>query len=368
LSIEDSGNGISSDAMVHIFDRFFQVDNESEIQGSGIGLTLVRSLVNIHHINLSVYSKEGIGTQFILQLPYINYDAVFARENAENSVMLSKTALSPFDEKHNVVTDAKVNIFENFTKPEVLIVEDNAELRSFMKDHFDEDFNVFEAENGLEGLEILNKQKIDIIVSDIMMPVMDGVAFCKKVKEDKLYRGIPFILLSAKFNVESQIESAQSGADVYISKPFSMEVLHLTIINMLRTRKQVKETALENTFEEARKNVKGNTEDEFLRKVIDCIDDNIEDVDFDVVKLCSLLGISKTKLYTKIKGVTSESIGGLIREIRLKKAAQLLSSTDFNIIQVMDKVGIQSQSHFTKSFKKQFGVTPSEFVKDLNKN
>jgi len=368
LAIEDTGSGISSEAMEYIFDRFFQVDNDSEIQGSGIGLTLVRSLVNIHHINLSVYSKEGIGTQFILQLPNINYDEVFVSENAKNSVMLSKSALSPFDERHNVITDAKVNMYENFTKPEVLIVEDNVELRSFMKDHFDEDFKVFEAGNGIEGLEILNKHKIEIIVSDIMMPEMDGVTFCKKVKEDKIYRGIPFILLSAKFNVESQIEGAQSGADVYISKPFSMEVLHLTILNMLRTRKQVKETTLENTFEEARKNVKGNSEDEFLRKVIDCIDENIEDVDFDVVKLCNLLGISKTKLYTKIKGVTSESIGGLIREIRLKKAAQLLSSTDFNIIQVMDKVGIQSQSHFTKSFKKQFGVTPSEFVKELNKD
>ncbi|MGM8361849.1 hybrid sensor histidine kinase/response regulator transcription factor [Flavobacterium sp. ARAG 55.4] len=366
LSIEDSGKGISEQALEHIFDRFFQADNDSEIQGSGIGLTLVRSLATIHHINIYVYSKENVGTQFILELPYINYEEVFQSDDAKNSVMLSKSALSPFDDKQNVITDSKVNLYENFTKPEILLVEDNLELRSFMKDHFEEEFKIIEANNGIEALELLEKHKIQIIISDIMMPLMDGVNFCKEVKNNVQFRGIPFILLSAKFNVESQIEGAQSGADVYIAKPFSMEVLHLTVLNMLRTRKQLKETTIENTFEEARKSVKGDIEDEFLKEVINCIDNNIEDVDFDVVKLCSLLGISKTKLYAKIKEVTSESIGGLIREIRLKKAAQLLSSTDMNIVQVMDKVGIQSQSHFTKSFKKQFGVTPSEFVKNLN--
>ncbi|SHM23614.1 Signal transduction histidine kinase, partial [Flavobacterium flevense] len=366
LSIEDTGRGISEPALEHIFDRFFQADNDSEIQGSGIGLTLVRSLANIHHINLFVYSKEDIGTKFILELPNINYDEVFKIEDSKQSVMLSKSALSPFDDKQNVITDSKIGLYENFTKPEILLVEDNLELRSFMKDHFDEDFKIIEANNGIEALELLSKNKIQIIISDIMMPLMDGVNFCKEVKNNPEYTAIPFILLSAKFNVESQIEGAQSGADVYIAKPFSMEVLHLTVLNMLRTRKQLKEATLKNTFEEARKNVKGDIEDEFLKEVIDCIDNNIEDVDFDVVKLCSLLGISKTKLYAKIKEVTSESIGGLIREIRLKKAAQLLSSTDMNIVQVMDKVGIQSQSHFTKSFKKQFDVTPSEFVKNLN--
>ncbi|WP_141384656.1 hybrid sensor histidine kinase/response regulator transcription factor, partial [Flavobacterium flevense] len=366
LSIEDTGRGISEQALEHIFDRFFQADNDSEIQGSGIGLTLVRSLANIHHINLFVYSKEDIGTKFILELPNINYDEVFKIEDSKQSVMLSKSALSPFDDKQNVITDSKIGLYENFTKPEILLVEDNLELRSFMKDHFDEDFKIIEANNGIEALELLSKNKIQIIISDIMMPLMDGVNFCKEVKNNPEYTAIPFILLSAKFNVESQIEGAQSGADVYIAKPFSMEVLHLTVLNMLRTRKQLKEATLKNTFEEARKNVKGDIEDEFLKEVIDCIDNNIEDVDFDVVKLCSLLGISKTKLYAKIKEVTSESIGGLIREIRLKKAAQLLSSTDMNIVQVMDKVGIQSQSHFTKSFKKQFDVTPSEFVKNLN--
>ena len=366
LSIEDTGKGISEQAMTHIFDRFFQADNDSEIQGSGIGLTLVRSLASVHHINLFVNSKEGVGTKFVLELPNINYDEVFQSEDAKNSVMLSKSALSPFDEKQNVITENKIDLYENFTKPEVLIVEDNLELRSFMKDHFDEEFKILEANNGVEALEILKQHKVQIIISDIMMPLMDGVQFCKIVKDSTEYRGIPFILLSAKFNVESQIEGAQSGADVYIAKPFSMEVLHLTVLNMLRTRKQLKEKTLENTFEEARKNVKGDIEDEFLKEVINCIDANIEDVDFDVVKLCSILGISKTKLYAKIKEVTSESIGGLIREIRLKKAAQLLSSTDMNIVQVMDKVGIQSQSHFTKSFKKQFDVTPSEFVKNLN--
>ncbi len=367
ISIEDTASGIDEVSISKIFERFFQAGNTANIQGSGIGLTLVKSLVEIHKMNLSVYSKEEVGTKFVLEIPNVDFEKEFGDSIIKNTIQLSKNALSPFVPKDDIIIDNKVELFETYTKPEILLVEDNAELRSFIKDDFDSEFSVFEASNGKEALEILEEHRhIKVIVSDIMMPVMGGVELCKVVKSHSEFSNIPFILLSAKYNTESQIEGAQSGADIYLSKPFSLEVLHLTILNVLKSRKQIKQAAIENTFEEARKNVKGNTEDEFLKKVINCIDDNIDDVNFDVVKLCKLLGISKTKLYTKIKEVTSESVGGLIRSIRLKKAAQILSSTDLNIIQVMDKVGMQSQSHFTKSFKKQFGVTPSEFVKNLN--
>lgn len=365
MSIEDEGRGIDEISIMHIFDRFFQGENNADIQGSGIGLTLVKSLVDIHKMNLSVYSEEGVGTKFVVEIPDIDYREIFGYANNHSSVKLSKSALSPLIPNDDVEINSKVELFENFTKPKVLLVEDNVELRGFIKDDFDADYHIIEASNGAEALELLDQHQIQVIISDIMMPIMDGVSFCAEVKQSEKYRNIPFILLSAKYNVQSQIEGAQSGADIYLSKPFSLEVLNLTVLNVLKSRKLIKESSLEKTFEEARKNVQGNLEDEFLKQVINCIDDNIDNVNFDVVMLCKLLGVSKTKLYAKVKAVTSESVGSLIRGIRLKKAAQILSSTDLNVIQVMDKVGIQSQSHFTKSFKKQFGVTPSEFVKNL---
>ena len=365
ITIQDEGKGVDNESIKHIFDRFFQGENNSEIQGSGIGLTLVKSLVDLHKMNLSVYSKVNEGTKFILALPDIDYKEVFGFNDSQSTILLSKNALSPLIPDENNEIRSKVEFYENLTKPKVLLVEDNLELRGFIKDDFDEDFHIIEASNGQEGLEKLNQYEIKVIISDIMMPIMDGVTFCRNVKQNPKFRNIPFILLSAKYNLKSQIQGVQSGADVYLPKPFNLELLHLTVLNLLKSRKFIKESNIEKTFEEARKNVQGNIENEFLKDVINCIDDNIDNVDFDVVSLCKLMGMSKTKLYTKLKDVTTESVGSLIRNIRIKKAAQILSSTDLNVIQVMDKVGIQSQSHFTKSFKKQFGVTPSEFVKNL---
>ena len=151
-------------------------------------------------------------------------------------------------------------------------------------------------------------------------------------------------------------------------KPFSLEILKLNIANILKTRKELKESIIENSFVEARLASEENNDDDFLKKLMEAIDKNIEDVDFDVEKLSQILGVSKSTLYNSVKSLTSKSIGGLIRSVRLKKAAQLLSSSNLNVIQVMEKVGIQSQSHFTKSFRKEFGVTPSQFIKDLSSN
>ncbi len=368
ISIEDEGVGIDENQISYIFDRFFQNDRvNNSIGGSGIGLTLVKSLVELHKAKLTVYSTVNVGTRFVLQLPDIDYSTIFPEMISVRLVKLSTSNYKSFE--HNSKSNEPIyNLHENIIKPEILLVEDNTELRSFIKDDFQDFYNVREASNGIEALKVLGEHKIQIIISDIMMPEMDGIELCKRVKESPIYRRIPLILLTAKYQIESQIEGIQSGADVYISKPFSLEFLKLNVANILKSRKELKENIIENSFAEARLASEENSDDEFLRKLMDTIDDNIEDVDFDVEKLSQILGVSKSTLYTLVKTLTSKSIGGLIRSVRLKKAAQLLASSDLNAIQVMEKVGIQSQSHFTKSFRKEFGVTPSQFIKNLGSN
>ncbi len=368
IAIKDEGVGIGEQQIEHIFDRFFQSE-KANIGGSGIGLTLVKSLVQLHKIKLTVFSQLKKGTVFLLAIPNIDYHTVFPQLAIPGSVRLSekvKTNLETLDIKESKqLYEEDLELYENFTKPEILIVEDNEELRGFIKDDFQEHFNVLTASNGIEALAMLESNNIQAIISDIMMPEMDGIELCKKVKSSHLYKHIPFVLLTAKFKVESQIEGMQSGADTYIPKPFSLDVLRLHIYNLLKNKQELKEKIVENSFEEARKITTEKCKNKFLKQVIDTIDENIEDVDFDVSRLSEILGVSKSTLYNSVKSLTSESIGVLIRKIRLKKAAQILSNSDLNIIQVMDKVGIQSQSHFTKSFKKEFGKTPSEFKRSL---
>jgi signal transduction histidine kinase/ligand-binding sensor domain-containing protein/DNA-binding response OmpR family regulator len=366
ISIEDNGMGIDSEKINHIFDGFFQGNkNTDPLSGSGIGLTLVKSLVELHKAKLTVLSEPNVGAKFVLELPDIDYFTVFPELLTNSSVKLSGKPFSTFESPIEEIKVNKINFDIDYNKPILLLVEDNEELRDFIRDDFQEDYLILEASNGEEALELLQMNNIQLIISDITMPKMDGIELCKKVKESSLYNRIPFILLTAKYKIENQIEGMQSGADIYIPKPFSLDVLKLNVFNILKSRKELKEMIVVNTFEEARKVTSENSDDKFIKLLMDTIDENIEDVNFDVEKLSKLLGYSKSSLYTAVKSITSESIGSMIRTIRLKKAAQILSSSDLSIIQVMEKVGMQSQSHFTKSFKKQFGVNPSEFKAGL---
>lgn len=360
VKVTDTGKGIAEREIGFIFGRFFHkadsVVNENE--SSGVGLSLVKSLVTLHNGSIMVSSEEGKGTSFYVSLPYIlNHK----KENIlGNHVELSHLSLSPVYYKPNIGASHS----QAYGKPAILIVEDNRELRHFVRENFENEFHVLEAGNGEEALSVLQNHLPDLIISDIMMPKMDGIELCKKVKTDSELQNIPFILLTSNLSIEKQLEGANARADLYLSKPFSIDVLKISIQNIISNRRKIRSAISNNNFREIQKLSGDYKDEELIQTIIHVIREHIEDDGFDVAKLSDIINMSRTKVYNSIKRITGKSSGELIREIRVKRAAQLLASEDISVAQAMYKVGIQSSSYFTKVFKKEYGKTPSQFVKD----
>ncbi len=362
IKITDSGVGISEDEIKHIFTRFFHKNNDAllDSEGSGVGLSLVKSLVTLHEGSVLVTSEENKGASFYVSVPY-NLNEVSVEVN--NNIKLSKSSLSPIYDQPNIIFGAR----ESLGKSSILVVEDNQELRFFIKENFEDEFYVLEAEDGMEALSKIKTFKPNLIISDVMMPRMDGIELCKRVKELEGCNDIPFVLLTSNLSLEKQLEAANAKADLYLSKPFSIDVLKVSIQNIISNRRKIKTDIVKNTFEEAHSMASNAKENEFLQKVTKIVMDNIDDNAFDVNTLSEKLGMSRTKLYTKVKDLTGKPTGELIRKIRVKKAASLLASEDITVAQAMYKVGIQSKSYFSKVFRKEYGKTPSQFLQDLSK-
>ena len=362
LKIYDTGKGISEKEMNHIFDRFFHNDklDSLESQGSGVGLSLVKSLTMLQNGELIVKSSEQVGTCFYIGIPFIKQ--LEAVDLQEPLVQLSKSSLSPVYDTPNFTH----NIGNSYGKGSLLVVEDNKELRFFIKENLQDDFTVYEAENGKQAIQIIENNAISLIISDIVMPVMDGIELCKWVKTSKKYERIPFILLTSNLSLEKQLEGAQAKADLYISKPFSIDVLKINVQNILSNRLSLKESIVKDTFLETYSMTEKSKENEFVQELTQTIIENIEDNDFDVSSLSELLNMSRTNIYNKIKAATNKTAVELIREIRVKKAAEILLTEQVTVAEAMYRVGIQSQSYFTKIFKKEYDKTPSQFVNDVS--
>lgn len=368
LHVIDSGRGISKDSLPLIFDRYFtEAKGDQPNMGSGVGLALVKSLVLLHKGELAVYSEQNKGTEFLIGFPNgpEDYDLNSKEPTSSTNKSSLHTSFDVFDT--GIQSLKEVQQDENGFQTKILIVEDNHVLRQFIKESFENQYQVFEARDGQEGLELARKVLPDVIISDVMMPKLDGVSLCQMIKNDDELNHIPFILLTAKSSVENQFEGVSSGADYYFTKPISIRILKLTIQNLIVSRRKMKDLYMKNAFSKAREMAVNDKEKSFMNEFIQIIGDNIERTDFDVDQLCKEIGMSRTKLYNKVKSITGKSVGELIRGLRLKRAAQILASEDISIVQVMYRVGIQSQSYFTKSFKKEFGKTPTQFVNDLSK-
>lgn len=367
IKVEDSGVGISQESIPLIFDRYFRdKDSKDKRMGSGVGLALVRSMILLHKGKLDVYSEPYKGTCFLVGIPRGNGHLAPQEMLSTDIFKKAEYDLPKLDQlKLRPPSLLKLQEETVNSKSRLLIVEDNQELRHFLKEHLEDNYRVLEAAHGQEALDILNKEPVDVILSDVMMPIMNGIDLCKQVKENQELNHIPFVLLTAKTSAKSRIEGRESGADIYLAKPFSLEELKLTINNILSSRQQLRNLYLENAFSEARELALVEKEKDFVSELISIIEEHIEDNKFDVDYLCREMGMSRTKLYGKVKSVTGKSIGEIIRGLRLRKAAEILASEDISINQVMYRVGIQSQSYFTKSFKKEFGKTPTQFVKEL---
>lgn len=375
LRIVDTGIGISEPSLQYIFDRYYRISDSDKDKhlGSGVGLALVKSLVFLHKGDITVSSKRGMGTEFLLAFPK-NKEA-YSKEILEASSLPQDSAKLESAKIETALAEATMEELEveqehvlGVRKPKIVVAEDNPEMQAFIVQLLKDSYEVLVCENGAEAFELAKKELPEIIISDVMMPIMDGNTFCSKAKNDLELSHIPFVLLTAKQSEDARIEGTESGADIYITKPFSPKLLQVNIQNLLENRERQRQWYSQNYFAEARELATNKKDAEFIQTLTTLIEENIENVDLDIELICRELGLSRTNLYNKIKGITGESIGEFIRDYKLKKAAKLLLEDNIPVVQVMYQVGIQSQSYFTKAFKKKFGKTPTSFVKSNTTN
>jgi signal transduction histidine kinase/ligand-binding sensor domain-containing protein/DNA-binding response OmpR family regulator len=368
IRVADNGIGISKESIAHLFERYYRIT--ASHLGSGVGLAFVKSLAQLHKGDIYVYSERNKGTEIIIGLPLgiDNYRTDEQGMPDEGMVKLESLSFKP-SQQFELSETADKNDVEITTaqhEEHILLVDDNDELRSFFKETLSAFYHIQEANNGEVGLEMARNNSLDLIISDIMMPVMDGIEFCRAIKNDIATSHIPFIMLTAKNALASKIEGAESGADIYFSKPASMELLLVTISNFFEQRQKVKNYYKRNYYAEARDLVTSSKDKDFMDKLLGIIDAKLINTELDVDYVCQEINMSRTKLYQKIKNITGQSIVEFIRSCRLKKAAKMMTHEDVSITEVMYRVGIQTQSHFTKSFKKEFGKTPSQFLQEID--
>lgn len=368
ISVSDTGIGISKDSIKHLFERFFRVSDTH--MGSGIGLAFVKSLTFLHKGSIYVRSERHKGTQFTISLPcskndYQNYE--LWTENAVKIESIDNRKMSPRQ-------FADVEMLQPFSKPKeavskqtILIVEDNEELRAYLTEVLQSEYNIVQARNGAEGLDQAKETSPSLIISDVMMPVMDGIDFCRSIKEDFETSHIPLILLTAKDALESRLEGIESGADYYFSKPVSTDLLILTIKNLFKQKQKIKDRYLKDYQMEVRDLVHSSKDKDFMNRLLHLIEEKLEEPDLNIDFICREMGVSSSKLYKKIKDITGQGGNEFIRTIRLKKAVEIMTHEDILVTEVMYRVGISSKAYFTNSFKKEVGMTPSQYQQQLNK-
>ena len=342
LSVSDTGCGIGSADLDHIFERYFQVKGPHQASGTGIGLALVRSLCDLHHIDLQVSSEQGQGTEFRLLLdPSEQYPE--ALHPLEQEV--------PAEEQTPPVEPVSA------TGISILVVEDNAEIRNYIQESLSPGFVVLEAADGRAGLKLAVREVPGIIVSDIMMPEMDGIAMCKALRQDVRTSHIPVILLTAKGSDKDRIEGYDVGADSYLVKPFDRSLLLSRIRNLLERRKRV----MTEVSESGMASELSAVDNAFLKRFTQFVEEHLADENVDIALLSEQFAISQSTLYRKVKAVSGLSPNELIRNIRLNKAAELLLSPELTISEIAWRTGFGSPVYFRTCFKERFGRTPSEY-------
>ena len=366
ILVKDTGVGISAESIAQVFERFYKVDSddtEAHI-GSGIGLALVKSLVLFHKGAISIYSERNKGTEMLVQFP-LDKEMYDAAELLENEASAKNMTLSYFIEPELRFDNQESDKQESFLlrdKKRILLVEDNEDLRGLMAGHLRASFEIVEAGNGAEASGIVEEMEIDLIISDIMMPVKNGITLCREIKENMNYSHIPFIMLTARGGLENQMEGLDSGADAYFEKPVDFGLLKLTVQNIFRQQQNLKEHYARNYFVDSRELAANQQDNKFISRLIEIIESRIDQPDMDVSYIASELSMSRSKLYAKVKSLTDKSIVEFIRSYRLRKAATLLIEENLSIRETMERIGIESQSYFTRVFKNEFGMIPTAFI------
>lgn len=350
IQVKDNGKGMNEEELGKIFKPFYQASENKP--GTGIGLSIVKGIVEAHNGKVEVTSQPGVGSVFSITLPQKQ-----EKQAAENGETLSAGPL-PEDiipEQHDTTPQAKV-------LPIMLIVDDNEDMLHFLSSHFQNNYTIVTASDGTEALHKLKEQEVSLIISDWMMPHMNGIDLCKAVRSNQMTSHIPFILLTAKTGTEAKITSMNCGADAYIEKPFSLQYLEACIKNLLELRLQLRQKFSQMPTVSINSIAANQTDKMFLEKMNHLIEENLNNdqlsVDFLAEKLC----ISRSGLFVKIKGLANTTPNEMIQIIRLKKAASLLLENQYRINEVSYMVGFNNPSYFSKCFQKQFGMKPGEYI------
>lgn len=369
LSVEDTGYGIGQDALAHIFERYYQESGEHQASGTGIGLALVKNLVKLHEGDIQAKSLPEIGTTFYLRLPAGNtYPQALHGEDIHTDKQDGKEE-EPIEKQE--VADKDKN-----AHPIILVVEDNADIRDYIADAFTDLYEVKTASNGKEGLHIATETIPDIVVSDIMMPVMNGIIMCQKLKSDIRTSHIPVILLTAKDSITDKEEGYQAGADSYLTKPFSASLLQSRISNLLTQRRLLSERFAirpdkpkKQSMEEKRAIITesmNKLDKEFLDKITNTITEGLAAAEnIDITVLSNVMCMSSSTLYRKVKALTGMSTNEYIRKIKMQLAEKYLLEGKYSISEIAFKVGINSNVYFRQCFKEEFGMSASDYLKQL---
>ncbi|MBB5438384.1 ligand-binding sensor domain-containing protein/signal transduction histidine kinase/CheY-like chemotaxis protein [Pedobacter sp. AK017] len=365
VEITDTGIGIPVDAQAKIFTNFYQVKSGTiAAEGWGIGLALVKNIVDLHKGELTVFSEpaaEGKPGKTSLTVTLSLGKAHFKAEELTDTPLLMKTVTDvPVTEGPVPMEEGGLEVLAE-KKYTVQVVEDNDELRGFIVQSLQNTYHILESINGLQGWETAIENVPDIIVSDVTMPELNGLELCLKLKQEEKTNHIPVIMLTAMASHLHQVDGLEAGADVYITKPFSIQVLELSIRNLLQGREGLKQKYMKQIMLSPRKLEIESPDEKFLNKLMQLVEDKMEDPDFNVGSLVEDIGMSQTVLYKKIKALTGLSITDFIKSQRLKRAAQLLSDHQLNIAEVAYSVGFNDRKYFSKEFRKQFGVAPSDY-------
>lgn len=369
ILVIDTGKGIASDKLDHVFEPFYQIDSEMnrEFQGSGLGLSLVKEYVELHKGSIHVKSTKNKGTRFIIKLPlgtsHLDYNNKIEFEKNINIVESRNTGMDYYEEPVREIISALADPnIDDSTQNTILVVEDNKDVRTYIQQNLEDEYSIIEAENGEEGLATARQFIPDLILSDVMMPKVDGFQFCNNIKNDKNTSHIPVILLTAKAGDQSIMEGIGYGADDYIIKPFNMDILKTRIKNLIDLRNQLQNKFKRELLLQPSEVTVNSLDDQFLQKLHQLIEKNIDNPDFTIEQFCETFYISRTSLFRKIKALTGESPNQFLKSFRLKRAAQLLEKQTGTITEIAFSVGFNNSAYFSKCFREHFKKTPSEYL------
>lgn len=344
FEITDNGIGIQDNEKQLIFERFHQVKGNStgNTEGTGIGLTLSKEFIELHDGEIFVKNNTPRGSVFVVLLPIVNEEINPVEEDVDT------------EQEQVYQSSAK-------EKAKLLIIEDNVEMRTYLRRNLEDCYEIFEASDGVEGMESIQKNIPDIIVSDLMMPNMNGLELCEKVKSNMVTSHIPLIILTAKVNEETAYEGFSFGADDYITKPFSMKLLKIRIEKLIEKNEKLREHFRLSMLANPQHIPVESSNEKFIQLLVKAIDKHIDNYDLNIELLCQQLNITHQQVYRKIKALTGQTVNEFIRTVRLKRAAQLLSESDLNISEIMYSVGFSNRSYFSKCFAEEFHMTPKEY-------